>query len=334
MPIEAQLLQAIDRVFEQRLTVPAVESFARSGSYLLRLCFTDRQLAEEFLPSFLHADAGRPDLQIGFLTGREANLSAFVPHPPSEYRVIAGEDCFALWQPGDLPMLYLLNRKSGRALIWLPAGAAPDWIASRPALPIMYAFSVDSPWIALHAAAVGLNDRILLLAGEGRVGKTTAALACARAGWTYAGDDYVYADTGSGKVEPLYCSARLRADMTGAFPDLAEAATVISRSDGEARYELRLAGQLAPGQLRGGSLAAILLPRRRGAALPQFSPARRIDAVSALYTSMTLTQLGWPDVLINKAAMTVGLAPVFFVDTGQDPGAIPDAFAEFLGRLE
>lgn len=334
MSIEAQLLQSIDRVFQQRLAAPAVEAFARSGSYLLRLCFTDKALAEEFLPSFLRAEAGPPDLQIGFLTGADADLSPLVPYPPTEYRVVARDDCFALWQPGDLPMLYLLNRKSARALIWLPTGVAPDWIASRPALPIMYAFSVSSPWIALHAAAVGLNDRILLLAGEGRVGKTTAALACARAGWSYAGDDYVYADTGSGRIEPLYCSARLRADMARAFPDLAAEATSVSRSDGEARYELRLAARLTPERTRGGSLAAILLPRRRGAALPQFSPARRIDAVSALYTSMTLTQLGWPDVTINKAAMAVGLAPVFFVDTGQDPAAIPDAFAEFLGGLE
>ena len=333
MSIEAQLLQAIDRVFEQRLAAPVVESFARSGSFLLRLCFSDKAIGEQFLPSFLRDEAGTPDLQIGFVTGAEAELLPLVPYPPTEYRVVARDDCFAFWQPGDFPMLYLLNRKSKRSLVWLPTGAAPDWIASRPALPIMYAFSVRSPWIALHAAAVGLKDRILLLAGEGRVGKTTAALACARAGWTYAGDDYVYANTGSGKVEPLYCSARLRADMAKAFPDLAGAASSVSTSDGEARYELRLAGQLTREQFRGGSLAAILLPRRRGSASPQFSPARRMDAVSALYTSMTLTQLGWPDVLINKAAMTVGLAPVFFVDTGQDPSAIPDAFAEFLGGL-
>ncbi len=334
MSTEAQLLRAIDRIFEQRLANPAVESFARSGSYRLRLCFTDKKHGDEFLPSFLREEAGPADLEIGFLTGAESELSSLVPYPPTEHRTIALNDCFAFWFPGDLPMLYLLNRKSRRALIWMPAGAAPDWIASRPALPIMYAFSVSSPWVVLHAAAVGLNDRFLLLAGDGRVGKTTAAVSCARAGWTYAGDDYVYANTTSRKIEPLYCSARLRADMAKAFPDLADIATSVSNSDGEARYELRLAAQLTPSKIRGGSLAAILLPRRRGSALPQFSPARRIDALSALNTSMMLAQLGWLDVMINKAAMTVGLAPVFFVDTGQEPHAIPDAFAEFLDRLE
>jgi hypothetical protein len=37
--------------------------------------------------------------------------------------------------------------------------------------------------------------------------------------------------------------------------------------------------------------------------------------------------------MIKKITTTLGLAPVFFVDTGQNPDAIPDAFAEFLDRV-
>ena len=230
-------------------------------------------------------------------------------------------------------MLYLLDRRSNRALIWLPANAAPDWIASRPALPIMYAFSVGTPWIPLHAAAISQNGKTLLLAGEGRVGKTTAALACARAGWDYAGDDYVFTNVVNAKVEPLYCSARLRADMGPAFSDFMSTSPQISSSDGEPRYELRLAAQLSRDRICGGSLAAILLPRRRGGVLPEFSRARRLDAIGAMYTSMMLTQLGWRESMIKKIATVVGLAPVSFVDTGQSPAAIPDAFAKFLHLL-
>jgi hypothetical protein len=334
MSIEAQLLQSIDHVFSHHLQVPAAEAFARSGSSLTRLCVSRKSLAYDFFPSFVQDEAGPPELQVGFLTSAEVDLSKILPDPPTEHRVVSRDDCFALWEPGEFPILYLLDRRTNRALIWLAANAAPDWMMSRPTLPIMYAHSVNSPWIALHAAAVGRGDRILLLAGEGRVGKTTAALACARAGWTYAGDDYVYANTLSGRVEPLYCSARLRADMAPAFPDLVTSSTNVSHTDGEVRYELKLTQEAFPGQFHGGSLAAILLPRRRGSALPTFSPARRLDAVSALYTSLLLTQLGWRDVMINKVATTVGLAPVFFVDTGQDPRAIPDAFAEFLDGLK
>jgi hypothetical protein len=75
------------------------------------------------------------------------------------------------------------------------------------------------------------------------------------------------------------------------------------------------------------------LPRRRGAIEPEFLPGRRFDAIAALYTSMTLSQLGWRETMIEKVATVVGLAPVFFVDTGQCPAAIPGAFAAFLDRL-
>jgi hypothetical protein len=328
MAVEA-ILQSIEHIFEKVLAPPAVESFARSGSYLLRLCFARQSLADEFLPSFLREEAGLADLQIGFLTSTEAELSHFVPSPPTRSKAFVGEEWFAAWQPGDLPVLYLLDRKSMRALIWLPAGAAPYWIVSRPTLPIMYAFSIGTPWVALHAAAIGQNGRTLLLVGEGQTGKSTAALACARAGWDYVGDDYVYANTATSKVEPLYCSARLRADMGLAFADFVTSAAQMTGSDSEARYELRL----GPERIRGGSLAAILLPRRRGGMLPEFSPARRLDAAAALYTSMTLMQLGWPETTIKKLTTLIGLAPVSFVDTGQCPAAIHSAFAQFLDRL-
>jgi hypothetical protein len=328
MAVES-ILQSIDRIFGQVFVPQGVESFARSGSYLLRLCFAHQSLAERLLLAFVRDGSGPPDLQIGFLTPAEADLSQLVPFPPTHPSAVVGEDWFVAWQPGDLPVLYLLDRKSMRALIWLAAGAAPYWIESRPTLPIMYAFAADTPWVALHAAAIGQNGRTLLLVGEGQVGKSTAALSCARAGWDYAGDDYVFVNTATSKVEPLYRSARLRADMGPALADFANSAWQITGSGSEARYELRL----SPEGVSGGSLAAILLPRRRGGMLPEFSPARRLDAVAALNTSMTLMQLGWPEATIKKLATLVGLATVAFVDTGQNPAAIPGAFAEFLARL-
>jgi len=332
MTFEAQACGAIARVFDGWFAVPATEAFARSGSFLLRLCFARGKLAEEILPTFLPCEAGPADLQIGFLTGEEVDLSALVPHPSDDYHAMAREQFFAVWVPDDLPLLYLFDRRTNRALIWLAAGAAPVWFAGRPILPIMYAFSTDKPWLAIHAAAVGRDDRILLLAGPGRAGKTTAALSCARSGWDYAGDDYVFANTATGAIESLFCSARLREDMFGAFPDLVDESTNVSLSNGERRCELTLAGHFGPARIRGGALAAILLPRRNGAALPQFMPARRLDAVAALYTSMT-GQMDWADTVMRKTTSLVGLAPVFFVDTGQTPEAIPEAFAAFLDRL-
>jgi hypothetical protein len=83
MSIEARFANAIDQIFEGTFAAPAIESYARSGSYLLRLCFADRTLAAEFLPSFLRDSAGRADLQIGFLTSEQGDLSHLIPDPPT-----------------------------------------------------------------------------------------------------------------------------------------------------------------------------------------------------------------------------------------------------------
>ena len=337
METDALTRLPVDRLFETASSRLTIESFARSGPNLLRLCFARKSLADSFLPSFLPAKAGVADLQIAFLTSTDVDLSELIPQSPNAHNAISFDDWFVAWDPGDQPVLYILDRKSKRALVWFGAGTPPDWIAARPALPIMSAISVDSPWIALHAAAIGRNGRMLLLAGDGHTGKTTAALSCARAGWDYAGDDFIYANATNAKVEPLYCSARLRADMAPAFTDFLVGPTRTSNSDGELRYELSLDGKIGREHLRGGSMAAILLPRRRGAILPEFSPARRFDAFAALKTSMALSMLmlplSWRKGAIKKVAMVIELAPVFFVDTGRDIAAIPQAFAEFLDRL-
>jgi hypothetical protein len=182
----------------------------------------------------------------------------------------------------------------------------------------------------IHAAAVGRRGRFVLLAGKGHAGKTTAALACARAGWSYAGDDYVLANSATGELAPLFSSARLRTDMAGAFADLLPASRQVSHDDGEDRHELDLAHAFGPARLRGGALAAILLPRRRGAELPDFAPARPSDAFHALLLSTSLGAPAPMKVLVEKLSALVALAPVSYVDTGRHPDRIAAAFAAFM----
>jgi hypothetical protein len=331
MQAKDRVIQAIDRVFAGASSSDITQTFARSGSFLLRLNFFSPRLALAFLPSFIRSEFGAVDLDIAFTSNAHHDLSGIIPEMPELPRLVADRDCYAVWQPGALPVLFALDRKTCRAIVWLAAGEAPPWVRSRPGLALIHALSVETPWTALHGGAVGRGDRFVLLVGKGRSGKTTAALACAQAGWNYAGDDFVFTNTLNSRVEPLYCSARLRIDLAEPFRDFIGAGTPISDVDGERRHELSLAA--LNGRLRGGALAAIFLPRRRGARLPEFSPARRADAFTALIAATTIELPGWPNVTAQKIAAAVDLAPVLFVDTGADPLAIPDAFALELDRL-
>lgn len=331
MQAKDQVIQAIDRIFAGMTSPKMSDTYARSGPLLLRLWFASPALAIAFLPSWIRSDLGAVDLDIAITSNAYHDLSSIIPDKPEMHRLFASSDCYAVWQPGELPVLFALNLQARRAIVWLAAGQAPPWILSRPALTLLHALSIDTPWTALHGGAVGLGERFVLLAGKGRSGKTTAALACAQAGWHYAGDDFVSVNTLTGLVKPLYCSARLRLDLAGSFRDLIDGRAPVSDVDGERRHELSLAA--LSDRVRGGALAAIFLPRRRGALRPEFTRARRSDAFAALITSTTIELPGWPKVTAEKIAAAVDLAPIFFVDTGTEPMAVPDAFAAQLDRL-
>jgi hypothetical protein len=76
---------------------------------------------------------------------------------------------------------------------------------------------------AVHAACVARERRGILLAGESCAGKSTLAWACARAGWTYVGDDaaWLLAEGQGREVLGRPHLARFRHDALRLFPELA-----------------------------------------------------------------------------------------------------------------
>jgi hypothetical protein len=189
--------------------------------------------------------------------------------------------------------------------------------------------------VPLHAAGVGRNGSFLTLAGGAGAGKTTAALACGLAGWDYAGDDFALVDSERGHVAPLYTSARTRSNAPAAVAEvIGQTRVAITDTNGDLRSELRLADHAIGSRIRGGPIRAWLLPQRRGAERPVFSPSSTAAAYGALmYVTTSHLPFG-RKALAAKALRALRNVPVHAVDTGTDPARIPPAFAEFLDRLE
>ncbi len=305
-----------------------------SGGLAVAVHYKDAPTAATYAAAFLPPRPTRGSVELTLLTAAEIDCSDLVPAPVEQGRVFADDEILLVWAAGPLPVLSVYDYRHRRGLIWLAKGRAPAWELSRPACPLLNAALRDTPWTVCHAAAVGQGGRMLLLAGPGGVGKTTAAIACSQAGWDYAGDDFVLVQTETGMVEPLYCSARLRADMAPAFASLAARAESTSCEFGETKHELNLLRTGPAERLRGGQLAAVLLPRRCGAAAVSFAPASRGDLFHGLFM---VTSQGAPGPLrqhAQKLARLAAAGPVQTVDTGTDPAAIPAAFSRFLAELE
>ena len=82
----------------------------------------------------------------------------------------------------------------------------------------------------------------------------------------------------------------------------------------------------------GGAIAAIVFPRRRGAKSVSFEPISPAEGLVAI-AAVTITELlGYQGMLMPKLLRALKSAPLFECDTGNDPAAIPAAFAELLQR--
>lgn len=330
MKASSLIRQEIAGVFGNTAPMP-VEVHARCGPFSLRLGFASPELARMFLPAYIQRAPDIIDLDLRFVTAADHDLSALVPEASEKPRLLIEDGIYSVWQPAVIPVLYAVDLEARHGIAWLPKGEAPPWIRSRPAISLIHAMMHDTPWCAVHAAAVGSTAGFTLLAGEGHSGKTTAALACAKAGWRYAGDDFVAVNSETGQIEPLFCSARLRPALVDTFKSFIGETTPVSDFNGEPRHELSLAdlGE----RIGGGQLRALFIPRRRGAALPEFTPAKQSDAFRALLPTTAYELPGWPNEIAAKVARIGGLTPVFFADTGTNPMDIPSAFAFQLERL-
>lgn len=308
-----------------------VEAQARCGPFGLHLGFASQNLAGMFLPAYIQRTPETVDLELRFITADHHDLSALVPEAAEKPRLLIEDGIYSVWQPAVIPVLFAVDLTAKRGIAWLPKGEAPPWIRSRPAISLIHALMHDTPWCAVHGAAVGNDVGFTLLAGEGHSGKTTAALACARDGWLYAGDDFVAVNSFTGRIEPLFCSARLRPALVEAFQGFIGETSAVSDFNGELRHELSLAD--LGDRIGGGKLRATFIPRRRGAASPEFVRAKQSDAFRALLPTTAYELPGWPNEIADKVAKIAGLAPVFFADTGTAPMEIPAAFARKLEQF-
>ena len=314
---------------------PVTRSFA-IASVTLVVHFATRRLAELFSSSFAvtATDAAREQSdrwELYVTAGDEGSPApALVPSTPGgAMRLGVYSETYALWMGFQGATLYAVDVPRRRALCWLARSTdVPAWERSRPFLPILQVIFDGTPWMAVHAAAIAWGERGILLAGRGRAGKTSLALAGLRAGWRFAGDDYVLLRTdATPAIAPIYATARLREDMLPHFRELEPARREISEETDERRHELSFALTPEIGTIGGARLAAVLLLERGGAAMPIFSAVSRTAFLATIASAMGVATPGHDKTRAAKLLRLLStMAPRRF-DPGFTFGPALDALA-------
>jgi len=313
----------------------AASRIVEVGPLTIAMHFADRDLEDLFANAFYPAPAARDASWSLFVLaageGEPLPLPGFSAKEP-EMRLVEGADRFCLWMGRHSPSLYVVDRPSRRAICWVAEkSAVKAWERSRPFLPVLQAMFDDSPWLAVHAAALALKDRAILLSGPGRAGKTTLSLAGLSAGWRFIGDDYVLVDSReqAPAVAPLFATARLRDDMVARFPNLAGARTAISHDFDERRHELSLRG--IP-ELHGGAarLERLLFLDRSGHPAPDIAPIRRSKVLAAMAANTFIATPGAREPRLRKLSRLLTAVPAARFDPGP---RIEDALAAMVADL-
>jgi hypothetical protein len=310
----------------------AASHIVEVGPLTIEIHFADHDLEALFANAFYPAPAVWGAFWSLFVLaapeGEPLPLPGFSAREP-DMRLVESAECYCLWMGRHSPSLYVVDRPSRRAVCWVTEKSAiKAWERSRPFLPALQAMFDDSTWLAVHAAALALQDRAILFAGPGRAGKTTLSLAGLSAGWRFIGDDYVLVDTReeAPAVAPLFATARLRDDMVARFPNLAGACTAISHDFDERRHELSLRG--FPG-LNGGAarLERLLFLERTGHPAPNVSPIRRSRVLAAMAANTFIATPGAKEPRLRKLSRLLVAAPPARFDPGP---RIEDALAELM----
>ena len=188
----------------------------------------------------------------------------------------------------------------------------------------------------IHAALVSRDGQGVLFAGKGGAGKSSLALACLEAGFTYLGDDYISLDAsnGGGFVgHSLYSATWVMADHLACFPGLAPYAAYPRHPDRE--KTLVLLSQVSPRQLSGSApIRVIVLPHFSNDGKGRIRSASKAEAILALApTTINLLLSAGPHTL-DKLARLAASAPCYWLEFGPDMSEIPSTVDELLARAD
>src|SRR5688500_2288783 len=182
----------------------------------------------------------------------------------------------------------------------------------------------------MHAAAVARDGRELLHPGASGAGKSTLALALARGGFEFLGDDmcFLAARNGVQRVLALPDAVEASEDTVRLLPELPPWATLPARR-GDAKRPVRAECVFGAAVARDGVPAAVVFPRVAGTPTSVLGAMTPAEALLALAPHVLLTEPRASQAHLDALARLVRDTPCFRLDTGRDLDALP----ERLGRL-
>ena len=221
------------------------------------------------------------------------------------------------------------DRKVG--IYWVQdADLLPYWVLASPLRTLFHWWMERNGCQLVHAAAVGVDNKALLIVGKGGLGKSSTALTCLEWGFDFLGDDYVIVrHEPQPTVYGLYASAKLNPWDTEKFDALRP---FLARQDvpADEKAVLLLHPAFRTSMPDAMPIEAIAVPQvfdREETMLTHEAPS--VVQQAASFT--TMSQLPYAGNHTHHLfASLCSQLPGYRLELGRDPAQITSAIATFL----
>jgi hypothetical protein len=240
----------------------------------------------------------------------------------------------------------VFEQATTKSVLDRPGQHIVSWIASAERLT---QYELGRPWhselllwqrdlglMPVHAGFIERGGHGVLLGGPGGSGKSTTALVCMGAGWSYLADDYVGIQSrpeGGFTGHGIYCSAHLEPENLERFPEFV-AGAIPGKLSREDKSLVLLSG--VAGSALGGTaeIRMLALPRVMDQPKTTFRPAGRAEALLRLAPSslLLLPFAGLGQSGFQTLGALVQQVPAYWLELGRDRAQLPGAVADLLAH--
>ena len=333
----------------ERAVGEKVDRFFQIGERIVRLRFAGNKLISNLTPAISHLsvtphadvaftvnlwDSTSTGSQLPFLLSQYIDsLNHWWEHlgPRGEVKQLTTDRIHTAYHLGP-NILSVYDKESREAFYWVFDGNnLPYYELGSPLRTIFNWWMAGSDYQFVHAGAVGIDSKGVLLARKGGSGKSTTALICLEAGLEYASDDYCLIKTNpKPSVYSIYNTAKLVGQRDiDQFPKLADLIENPLRNEND-KAMIFLSKHFPQKVRRSFDLRAVLLPTVTGKVdtfIRKASPGR---ALTALAPSTIFQLPGAGKGALKSLSDLIRQVPCYGLELGTDFNQIPDVISRIL----
>lgn len=310
------------------------------GNHIIQLCFAGSSLLPLLTPALQHlAKSDKPETALKILLWDYESTGIAIPPPPWDVADVVDRGQTWRFANHNLKISYsphnasyfLLNLEQNLGIYHTTGrNYVSQHDCGAPLLQIFKWWFDHHEALILHAGAVGKPGGGVLFSGKSGSGKSTTALACLDAGFTYIGDDFCLLENFTKPYAySLYCSGKVNLERMEWFPSLKNELSPHKFRDAEKALFFFCPNRLSQLTAR-FPIKAILSPKISITEESKLTPVSPAQALISLAPSTILQFRSTENHLIKAMSKLVRQVPCFDLSIGKNLSTIPDVISTLL----